>query len=216
MASLTRCIWVWVNSRSWWWTGRPGVLQFKVLQSWTRLIDWSELKMSTFTFDISFLTTSNLPWFMDLTLQVPMQYCSLQHWTLLLSPVTSTSECCFCFGSVSSFFLELFLHWSLVAYWHLLTWGVHLSVSYLFSFSYCSWGSQDKNTEVVGHSLFQYMYQKRPPSWGGGTQFFWERREKQNYPWFTDIVLTGPEGWYQKSFHHSQNLPCSSYEACKY
>ena len=54
---------------------------------------------------------------MDLTFQVPMQYCSLQHWTLLLSPVTSTTGCCFHFGSVSSFFLELFLHWSQVAYW---------------------------------------------------------------------------------------------------
>ena len=28
MASPTRWTWVWVNSRSWWWTGRPGVLQF--------------------------------------------------------------------------------------------------------------------------------------------------------------------------------------------
>ena len=46
-----------------------------------------------------------------------MQYCSLQHWILLSSPVTSTTGCCFCFGSVSSFFLELFLHWSPVAYW---------------------------------------------------------------------------------------------------
>ena len=46
-----------------------------------------------------------------------MQYCSLQHWTLLPSPVTPTSECCFCFGSIPSFFLELFLHWSPVAYW---------------------------------------------------------------------------------------------------
>ena len=27
MASPTRSTWVWVNSRSWWWTGRPGVLQ---------------------------------------------------------------------------------------------------------------------------------------------------------------------------------------------
>ena len=27
MASLTRWTWVWTNSRSWWWTGRPGVLQ---------------------------------------------------------------------------------------------------------------------------------------------------------------------------------------------
>jgi len=28
MASPTRWTWVWVNSRSWWWTGRPGVLWF--------------------------------------------------------------------------------------------------------------------------------------------------------------------------------------------
>ena len=31
--------------------------------------------MSTFTLAISCWTTSNLPWFMDLTFQVPMQYC---------------------------------------------------------------------------------------------------------------------------------------------
>ena len=37
--------------------------------------------MSMFTFAISYLTTSNLPWFMDLTFQVSMQYCSLQHQT---------------------------------------------------------------------------------------------------------------------------------------
>ena len=37
--------------------------------------------MSTFTLAISCLTTSNLPWFMDLTFQVPMQHCSLQHQT---------------------------------------------------------------------------------------------------------------------------------------
>ena len=73
--------------------------------------------MSTFTLAIFCLTTSNLPWFMDLTFQVPMQYCSLQHQILLLSPVTSTTGYCFCFGSIPSFFLELFLHWSPVAYW---------------------------------------------------------------------------------------------------
>ena len=54
---------------------------------------------------------------MDLTFQVPMLYCSLQHQTLLPPPITSTTGCCFCFGSVSSFFLELFLHWSPVVYW---------------------------------------------------------------------------------------------------
>ena len=32
MASPTKWTWVWVNSRSWWWTGRPGVLQSMGLQ----------------------------------------------------------------------------------------------------------------------------------------------------------------------------------------
>ena len=36
-----------------------------------------------FTLAISYLTTSNLPWFMDLIFHVPMKYCSLQHQTLL-------------------------------------------------------------------------------------------------------------------------------------
>ena len=40
----------------------------------------------------------------------------------------------FCFGSVSSFFLELLLHWSPVAYWAPTDLGVHLLVSYLFAF----------------------------------------------------------------------------------
>ena len=70
-----------------------------------------------FTFAISCLTTSNLPWFMDLTFQVPMQYCSLEHQILPCSLVTSTTGHCFSFGSASLFFLELFLHSSPVAYW---------------------------------------------------------------------------------------------------
>ena len=45
MASRARWMWVWVNSRSWWWTGRPGVLD-----SWgrkesdtTERLNWTEL-----------------------------------------------------------------------------------------------------------------------------------------------------------------------------
>ena len=34
---------------------------------------------------------------------------------------------------------------------------VFFNVSYLFAFSYCSWGSQGKNTEVVCHSLLQWI-----------------------------------------------------------
>ena len=41
MASPTRWTWVWVNSGSWWWTGRPGVLWFmesqRVGHNWTEL-----------------------------------------------------------------------------------------------------------------------------------------------------------------------------------
>ena len=48
MASPTRWMWVWVNSGSWWWTGRPGVLQFKGSQRvghhWVTELNWTELK----------------------------------------------------------------------------------------------------------------------------------------------------------------------------
>ena len=46
MASLTRWLWIWVNSRSWWWTGRPGVLRFMGLQrdrhDWATELNWTE------------------------------------------------------------------------------------------------------------------------------------------------------------------------------
>ena len=73
--------------------------------------------MLIFTLAISCLTTSNLPCFMDLTFQVPIQYCSLQHWTLLSPPDTSTTWHHFCFGLASSFLLELFPWSSPVVYW---------------------------------------------------------------------------------------------------
>jgi len=45
MASLTRWTWVWVNSRSWCWTGRPGMLQFmgsqRVGHDWVTDLIWS-------------------------------------------------------------------------------------------------------------------------------------------------------------------------------
>ena len=45
MASLTRWTWVWVNSRSWWWTGRPGVLRFmgsqRVGHHWATELNWT-------------------------------------------------------------------------------------------------------------------------------------------------------------------------------
>ena len=73
--------------------------------------------MSTFTLAISCLATSNLPWFIDLTFhflcnialyRIELCFCHQSHPQL---------GGCFCFGSVSLSFLELFPHWSPVAYW---------------------------------------------------------------------------------------------------
>ena len=42
--------WVWVNSRSWWWTGKPGMLQSvgsqRVGHNW---VNWIELNKNSFT-----------------------------------------------------------------------------------------------------------------------------------------------------------------------
>ena len=48
MASPTQWTWVWVNSGSWWWAGRPGVLQFmgsqRVGYDWETEMNWTELR----------------------------------------------------------------------------------------------------------------------------------------------------------------------------
>ena len=58
--------------------------------------------------------------------------------------------------SLHSFWIyfSTFLHIGHIG--HLLALGIHLSVSYLFAFSYCSWSSEGKNTDVVCHSLLQW------------------------------------------------------------
>ena len=47
MASLTRWMWVWVNSGSWWWTGRPGVLRFmgsqRIGHDWATKLNWNKI-----------------------------------------------------------------------------------------------------------------------------------------------------------------------------
>ena len=56
MASPTRWTWVWVNSGSWWWTGRPGVLQFmgsqRVGHYWATKLNWKVLQLSCITMEV--------------------------------------------------------------------------------------------------------------------------------------------------------------------
>ena len=132
--------------------------------------------MLVFTFAIPCLTTTTLPWFTDLTFQVPTQYCPVQHPTLLPSPVTSTTGCCFCFSSISSFFLKLFLHSSPVAYWaptdlgsssfsvlyfcfFILFMGFSVMSDSLGPYGLCSpWNSPGQNTGVGSLSLLQGIF----------------------------------------------------------
>ena len=50
MASPTRWAWVWVNSGSWWWTGRPDVLWFmgsqRVRHDWVTELNWTKWLLS--------------------------------------------------------------------------------------------------------------------------------------------------------------------------
>ena len=63
MASPTRCTWVWVNSRSWWWTGRPGMLWFtgsqRVRHDWATELNWTESKSLTYVNFYKFLDFFN-------------------------------------------------------------------------------------------------------------------------------------------------------------
>ena len=58
MASLTRWTWVWVNSRSWWWTGRPGGLQFmgsqRVGHYWATELNWNLVDQTPVTVPLYF------------------------------------------------------------------------------------------------------------------------------------------------------------------
>ena len=62
MASLTLWKWAWIHSRSWCWTGRPGVLVHGVTESWTWLrteLNWPPtLEMAALS---SFLSCK-IPW----------------------------------------------------------------------------------------------------------------------------------------------------------
>ena len=49
MASLIQWTWVWVSSGSWWWTGKPGILQSTGLQrvkhNWATELNWTEISL---------------------------------------------------------------------------------------------------------------------------------------------------------------------------
>ena len=57
--SQIRCTWVWISSRSWWWTGKPGMLQSMGLQrirhDWETELNWTNLVARSLYLLITFL-----------------------------------------------------------------------------------------------------------------------------------------------------------------
>ena len=80
---------------------------------------------------------------------------------------------------------------------HLPTWGVPPSVSYLFAFSCCSWGSQGKNPEVVCHSFLQSILKEiQPWVWVSSRSWLWTGRpgvlwsmgsQRVGHDWATEL-----------------------------
>ena len=68
MASPTPWTWVWVNSRSWWWTGRPGILQFRGSQrvghNWGTELNWEHNQSSLVCMHTWNLQRSLLKWYL--------------------------------------------------------------------------------------------------------------------------------------------------------
>ena len=61
-----RWTWVWVNSRSWWWTGWPGVLQFmgsqRVGHDWVTDMIWSDAILLFTASDLASVTSHIHNW----------------------------------------------------------------------------------------------------------------------------------------------------------
>ena len=141
-----------------------------------------------FNLAISCLTTSNLLWFMDLTFQVPMQYCPLEHQIFLSSPGTSTTKRHFPFGQAASFFLELLviaLHPSPVAYWA----PTNLGSSSFSVLSFCLF------ILCMGFSRQKY--------WSGSSLFQWTTFYQNSPPWPLHLggLLQGWGQWVQQCLH---------------
>ena len=97
MASPTLWTWIWVNSGSWWWTGRPGVLQFMGLQrvghDW---VNWTELNAFKVFLEISL--TVLIPFhflFFCSTTVIPLLSLSAHLSFLVVYSSIDTSQCIF-------------------------------------------------------------------------------------------------------------------------
>ena len=76
MASPTQRTWVWVNSRSWWWTGKPGVLQSmgsqRVGHDWVTELNWTVKLYSFFILFYPFKQFYSIPSYQTGFINIPI------------------------------------------------------------------------------------------------------------------------------------------------
>ena len=155
MASPTQWTWVWVDSRSWWWTGRPGMLQFmgskRVRHNWATELNWTELSFATTFLFLTFLIGPSLSFSWYVWLMVYQFYLSFQRtmsvsliFILLFSlhfiyfsynfsdffPPTNITFCLFLFF----YFLSVNFYWYIVPSQNYFFWVPLILVHFIFLF----------------------------------------------------------------------------------
>ena len=142
MASPTRWMWVWVNSGSWWWTGKPGVLQFmgsqRVGHDWATELNWimsdvEHLFMCLFRSNqlLSHVWLFATPWIAacQASLSTTNSQSSLRLTSMyLLAICISSLEKCL-FRSFPNFLIELFF-WCWVVWAACIFWKLSLCQSF--------------------------------------------------------------------------------------
>ena len=123
MASPTRRTWVWVNSGSWWWTGRPGVLWFmgsqRVGHDWVTELEL-ELVLSDLLCMFSIFIISSL---IALFFPTPISFHSFWLAQTFLAATTW-------FSNLSMFLIYDLIVWS--GFW---IYFINFSISFSTSFS---------------------------------------------------------------------------------
>ena len=84
MVSLTRWTWIWVSYRSWWWTGKPGVLQSmgwqRVRHYWVTELNWV---INIFSYLLTNLNTYSYIFMSHFHIYIPMHILRKQYFELM-------------------------------------------------------------------------------------------------------------------------------------
>ena len=114
MASPTQWMWVWLNSGSWWWTGRPGMLGFmgsqQVGHDWATELIWTELIAIWLVIDIIINILSNLEIFTKISYLG--WHCLLQNINSIVYFLICLVNAVLCSSGIDCCCEELpFIHW---------------------------------------------------------------------------------------------------------